>query len=464
MSIIIKTGYIATKNVTQAKDQLNRGSLLAAGVTAAGDLYLEVLSTEKKPYALTMNKEGTLLTHRCSQTSGLATESPPGNGICWHAAAALLALEKAYPETTMPSVPHKISIEVEFPERAYIQRDITPALTGKPGDYKYATFIPANAPAPEPETVSSVALAADSDWGKGLPPAVLEKVLRFREGRLVDMTPEQVSRIPRDVKYWAQGEELVQALSALVYGPDGQNWNPVLLKGPKGTGKSTLAFKIAEALCLPVNRISGSTDHCLDGLLGGKTLESGEIAYEEGLLLRAVTKGELLILEEVNVLRPDITSAIHPLLERRNRSLAVPGLGYIEPPASFRVVACMNVGYMGTSPLNEAFRDRFRPVNVPYASEKELTAIIAGETGCDQAIADRLAKVFDELKNRVASDDPVEEDVLSIRNLVRAAEEITDNPVKEVAIATSNISDGIDDEYTRKIVSDVVATIYGERR
>lgn len=119
---------------------------------------------------------------------------------------------------------------------------------------------------------------------------------------------------------------------------------------------------------------------------------------------------------------------------------------------------------MGTSPLNEAFRDRFRPVNVPYASEKELTAIIAGETGCDQAVAGRLAKVFDELKNRVASDDPVEEDVLSIRNLVRAAEEITDNPVKEVAIATSNISDGIDDEYTRKIVADVVATIYGERR
>jgi hypothetical protein len=74
-----------------------------------------------------------------------------------------------------------------------------------------------------------------------------------------------------------------------------------------------------------------------------------------------------------------------------------------------------------------------------------------------------LARVFEELKNRVNSDDPIEEDVLSMRNLIRAAKESVDNPKDEVEIATSNISEGIDDEYTRNIVADVVATIYGER-
>ena len=97
------------------------------------------------------------------------------------------------------------------------------------------------------------------------------------------------------------------------------------MRGPKGTSKSTLVNKVAEILMLPVNRISGSTDHDLDGLLGGKTLKNGEVVYEEGLLLRAVTGGELLLLDEVNVLRPDITAAIHPLLEHRDRSLAVRG-------------------------------------------------------------------------------------------------------------------------------------------
>lgn len=205
-------------------------------------------------------------------------------------------------------------------------------------------------------------------------------------------------------------------------------------------------------------------DDCyLSLFLGGKTLEDGKVVYEEGLLLRAVTNGELLILDEVNVIRPDITAAIHPLLEHRNRSLAVPGLGYIEPPVNFRTIACMNLGYMGTTPMNEAFKDRFRPINVPYASTHVVTGIIIAESGCALEVAERLALVFHELKNRAASDDPIEEDVLSMRNLIRAAKEAVDNPTNELKIAISNLSEGIDDEYTRKIVADVVSTIYGER-
>jgi nitric oxide reductase NorQ protein len=123
----------------------------------------------------------------------------------------------------------------------------------------------------------------------------------------------------------------------------------------------------------------------------------------------------------------------------------------------------MNIGYVGTSPLNEAFQDRFRSINVPYAKTEAIADIIVAESGCNKKVALRLARVFEELRNRVNSDDPIEEDVLSMRNLIRAAKESVDNPRDEVQIATSNISEGIDDEYTRNIVADVVATIYGER-
>ena len=78
----------------------------------------------------------------------------------------------------------------------------------------------------------------------------------------------------------------------------------------------------------PVNRISGSTDHDLRPA-GRKTLKNGEVVYEEGL--RAVTGGELLVLDEVNVLRPDtrqqstVTGTPRPFP-------AVPGLVHYPPP------------------------------------------------------------------------------------------------------------------------------------
>lgn len=472
MTVSMRVGYVNTKNLRKAKESIKNGFLKAAGVTPNGDVVIETMSeSSRKISHLIIDSECRVVTHFCERIKKLHSEGTAVEGTCWHLGAILMAYSEAYPGTDVPIPPQKLEIAACFPEAVVVVKDITPQLTGKRGEFNRCQLIPIDMPADnkpeetyEPAT-EMPALSEEDAWLNelNLPVAVLAKVVKFREGQRLDLTEDQFKRIPENVNYTAQGKELVQAIAALMYGPQGENWEPVLLRGPKGTGKSTLVNKAAEVLMLPVNRISGSTDHDLDGLLGGKTLRDGEVVYEEGLLLRAVTGGELLILDEVNVIRPDITAAIHPLLEHRNRSLAVPGLGYIDPPPTFRAIACMNLGYMGTTPMNEAFKDRFRPINVPYATTEVVAGIIVMESGCTAEVAVRLAKVFEELKSRANSDDPIEEDVLSMRNLIRAAKEIVDNPEEEIYIATSNLSEGIDDEYTRKIVADVVATIYGER-
>ncbi|MGI6657792.1 MAG: AAA family ATPase [Dethiobacteraceae bacterium] len=474
MSVSIRSGYITKKNYLSAKKNIEKGLLKAAGVTASGDVVLEIVSESTRKISIAaIDNEGKVATHFCSAVKRMPAEGSSEQGICWHLAALLMALAAAKGEDP-PSLPYPIEVVTTFPENPLVVLDLTPQITGKPGEFNKCQFmtieIPDNNEAGEDGTREKsdhifTMLPEEDLWLKdlNLPPAVLKKILKFRESQRIDLTEEQYNRVPKNVKYFPQDKELIRAVSALMYGPDGVNWEPVLLRGPKGTGKSTLVEKVAEILMLPVNRISGSQDHDLDALLGGKTLKNGEIVYEEGLLLRAVTGGELLVLDEVNMMRQDITSTVHPLLEHRNRSLAVPGLGYITPPPTFRAIACMNIGYVGTSPLNEAFQDRFRSINVPYAKTEAIADIIVAESGCNKKVALRLARVFEELRNRVNSDDPIEEDVLSMRNLIRAAKESVDNPKDEVEIATSNISEGIDDEYTRNIVADVVATIYGER-
>jgi MoxR-like ATPase len=472
MTVSIRAGYVTKKNYLKAQESIKNGLVKAAGVTASGDVAVEIVSeSTRKISVLTIDRKGKVATHFCSAIKKLPAEGSSKRGTCWHLAAALIALTEDNEEHEFP-LPYPLEVVTTFPETPVVIRDITPYVTGNRGEFNRCEFLPIEVPDNKPEEQAETkiedfvpVLSEEDLWLEqyNFPFAVLNKVLKFRESQRIDLTETQYSRVPQNVNYTPQGKELIQTVSALMYGADGQNWEPVLLRGPKGTGKSTLVNKVAEILMLPVNRISGSTDHDLDGLLGGKTLKNGEVVYEEGLLLRAVTGGELLVLDEVNVLRPDITAAIHPLLEHRDRSLAVPGLGYITPPPTFRTIACMNIGYMGTSPLNEAFKDRFRPINVPYAKTDVVAGIVVAESGCKEEIAFRLARVFEELKNRVNSDDPIEEDVLSMRNLIRAAKESVDNPKDEVEIATSNISEGIDDEYTRNIVADVVATIYGER-
>lgn len=404
---------------------------------------------------------------------------------CWHLGMAAVLWGWPIPaDVTCHPEQEKVS--------DYVWQDVTADYLGRPGDFQ---LIPVGRTAPEtsPETPPAeepvVDLPADDAWLRdyNLPARLLEKVLRFRESQKNRLTPEQARRVPLS-RYIPSDGELTHAIAALLYGDDGSAWEAPLLIGPKGSGKSTLAETLAAMLHLPVTKIFGGIDVNAEWLLGGKTLEPVEgidpvaeaklrvaarqagidiwevlpklrqvnfrIAHEAGLLLQAVQAGEMVVVDEVNMLVPEVTSLLHGLLDWQ-RVLSVPGLGAVQAHPSFRLVGCMNYGYAGTKELNEAFQDRFRSVQVPHLSEGKLAALLVRETACDQEISTKLATLFHKLANRVENGD-LPERALSVRALLRAVREHQDGCGSLKELAMSVLTDGLGDQYARDQVRDVV--------
>lgn len=120
-------------------------------------------------------------------------------------------------------------------------------------------------------------------------------------------------------------------------------------------------------------------------------------------------------------------------------------------------MAAMNVGYMGTRPLNQAFRDRFRGVQIDGISEGALKKIL--NKYADPAVCNTLAEIYQSLYEAVYS--PVgatlTENCLSVRALIRAAEEITLGIGSPSEIITSCLTEFIEDQSERTRVHDLVS-------
>lgn len=430
-------------------------------------------SRNGRRHTLLAHKDG-VVWHTC--------QANQNNRPCWHLgmAAALWGW----------SVPKEVTCHPERQVPDYPWIDVTQNYLSHGGDFQIILVSRATLEAPSAPVEEPKVLLSDEDaWLKEyrLPARLLEKVLQFREGQKARLTPEQAKRVPTP-RYVPGDGELIHAVAALLYGDDGSAWEAPLLIGPKGSGKSTLAETLAAVLHLPVNRIFGGIDVNAEWLLGGKTLQPVEgvdpvaeaklkiaarqagidlqdvlpklrqnnfrIAHEAGLLLQAVQAGEMVVVDEVNMLAPEVTSLLHGLLDWQ-KVLSVPGLGTVKAPEPFRLVACMNYGYSGTKELNEAFQDRFRSVQVPHLPEEYMAALLVRETGCDEDTAKKLAALFHKLANRVENGD-LSERILSTRALMRAVRECRDGcgDLKEATMSV--FTEGLGDKYARDQVKDIV--------
>lgn len=321
-----------------------------------------------------------------------------------------------------------------------------------------------------------VYLEATTELDKyNFPAGVLKKILAFRKNQKQQLTGEQLKRIPIP-RYLPVNKELVTAVTALLYGQEGAEWEAPLLIGPKGSGKSTLAETLAAILMLPVTKIFGGIDVNAEALLGAKTLGFNDdnesncdnqntdgghlhprIIFEPGLLLRAVQTGEMLVVDEVNMLVPEVTSILHGLLDWQ-KCLSVPGVGMVAAHCSFRLVAAMNFGYVGTKILNESFQDRFRSITVPYLSTRLLAELLVRETKCSAEVAGILAGLFNKLANRVQNGD-LSERVLSVRTLYRIIREYQDQLGSLKEISLSAFTEGLSDQFEKEQVTDIIDAV-----
>lgn len=213
---------------------------------------------------------------------------------------------------------------------------------------------------------------------------------------------------------------LYDAIVALALGKN------VLLKGPTGAGKTKLAETLSYLFGQPMHSINCSVDLDAEAMLGFKTIQEREgkpvIEFISGPVIQAMTKGHLLYIDEINMAKPETLPILNGVLDYR-KTITNPFTGeVVKAKSTFGVIAAINEGYIGTVPLNEALKNRFIVIDVPYIQGDALKDVLLAQSILkDHTLIDRFVMLSADLIVQVQNGQ-ISEAAASIRALIDACD------------------------------------------
>lgn len=196
----------------------------------------------------------------------------------------------------------------------------------------------------------------------------------------------------------------------------------ILLKGPTGSGKTKLAETLSALFLQPMHSINCSVDLDAESMLGFKTIanEDGKTSIEfvEGPVVKAMKKGHLLYIDEINMAKPETLPILNGVLDYR-RMITNPFTGEVVKAGNdFTVIAAINEGYVGTVPLNEALKNRFVVIEVPYIQGEFLKQVLQEQSELkDEGLVNKFVIFSADLITQVKNGQ-ISEEAASIRALL----------------------------------------------
>ena len=178
---------------------------------------------------------------------------------------------------------------------------------------------------------------------------------------------------------------------------EGNEWlDPVGLFGPKSTGKTELAGRVAEALRVPRAEVSETTLRSADDLaskIQQTADESGAIIRNEidangATILRAPPM--VVFIDEVHLLRPRVQDSLLKAMEPDDRTL-ISNLGTFDTRQVTFIVATTHPGNLGA-----AFRSRVSRYELAEYDLSELVRILAAHRERRSDIAPEASQFSDE--------------------------------------------------------------------
>lgn len=181
--------------------------------------------------------------------------------------------------------------------------------------------------------------------------------------------------------------------------------------------------------------------------------QAAQIEFEPSAITKALEKPSMINLDEVNTLRPTVTSSLHAALDKR-RSILINGYKNVEINDDVIFTATMNEGseYAGTSMLNQAFEDRWHVIE--FEAPDNIAEILKQEV---PTLPAKAIKVLNELYKKLKSVRGLEiqDRSFSQRAFIYAAQNIAlGNDVKSAIMCTivPKIRDAEDRESVKAIV------------
>ena len=166
---------------------------------------------------------------------------------------------------------------------------------------------------------------------------------------------------------------------------------PIFVTGLSGNGKTFSVEQACASLSRETIRVNFTVETDEDDLIGGFRLVDGETKFFKGPVIKAMERGSVLLLDEIDLGNPAKIMCLQSILEGSGYFIKKTG-EFIKPASGFTVVATANTKgkgsedgrFIGTNVLNEAFLERF-----PVTCEQEYPSVAT-----EKKI---LGKVFDSL-------------------------------------------------------------------
>src|SRR5210317_737977 len=240
---------------------------------------------------------------------------------------------------------------------------------------------------------------------------------------------------------------------------------PVFVTGLSGNGKTLMIEQVCAKLKRELFRVNITIETDEDDLMGGHTLVNGNIVFREGPVIKAMRKGAVLLLDEVD-LGFNKMMCLQSVLEGKGYLIKKTG-EWVTPAEGFTVLATANTKgqgsedgkFIGTQIMNEAMLERFaitmQQEYPPVTTERKILAKEMELTGSvDQEFVEKLVDWADVIRKTFY--EGAIDDVITTRRLVHIvnAYRMFGDKLKSIQMCISRF-----DEETRNAVLDLYTKI-----
>ncbi len=248
--------------------------------------------------------------------------------------------------------------------------------------------------------------------------SIASQFVIYDEDREFQMPPERTAlafteetnpAIPAKHDDYVFRRDVLRDVLAFLQKPNG---DALYLSGPTGSGKTSVITETAARLNWPVQQVTCNGRMEFSHLKGQFVISSArpgeapQMRFQYGPLALAMRFGQILLLNEVDLMDPAELAGLNDVLEGRPLVIAENGGEIIKPHPMFRCVVTgnsfgsgdMSGMYQGIQQQNIAALDRYRFLTVGYSSPAVEKAILAKKA---PLITEEIRNAMIQLANEV---------------------------------------------------------------